>query len=316
MPFRLPGKSSPARLKYCCIIGVCCAFIAARNRARGQFQPTRRRRASRSLLISGMIGGRALARLVHFADNTQLAQPTDPAATTSGPRRSAPGPNSLNPATKRILGAAVRIVLALLLVGILAFLYFKSQSGALRLQPQIGTYLRQLRDIDVGWTREMAAVRSDPVSAEAALPRRPQPVAAGPGPPDCRHGDARQRQSERRGCGSAPGLPGKAEPGRGVRAAGRSSAQGAAGRPLADRVPAPNCLTGSKRRRRPSCAPGWRLWTASWSLWARSCCACMSSPIRACARRSKRPLRRWGARPRGFPRRCARRWSGSPNRSR
>jgi signal transduction histidine kinase len=71
----------------------------------------------------------------------------------------------LNPATKRFLGGAVRIVLALLLVGVLAFLYFKSQSGELRLQPQIATYLRQLRDIDAGWTRDMAAARSDPVNA-------------------------------------------------------------------------------------------------------------------------------------------------------
>jgi two-component system NtrC family sensor kinase len=71
----------------------------------------------------------------------------------------------LNPATKRVLGGAVRIVLALLLVAVLAFLYFKSQSAELRLQPQIATYLRQLRDIDAGWTRDMAAVRSDPVNA-------------------------------------------------------------------------------------------------------------------------------------------------------
>jgi two-component system, NtrC family, sensor kinase len=72
----------------------------------------------------------------------------------------------LNPATKIILGAAVRVVLGLLLVGVLAFLYLKSQSGELRLQPQIATYVRQLRDIDAGWTRSMAAVRSDPLSAQ------------------------------------------------------------------------------------------------------------------------------------------------------
>jgi two-component system NtrC family sensor kinase len=72
----------------------------------------------------------------------------------------------LNPATKRILGGAVRIALALLLLGVLAFLYSKSQSGELRLQPQIATYLRQLREIDSGWTRDMAAVRSDPLNAE------------------------------------------------------------------------------------------------------------------------------------------------------
>lgn len=73
----------------------------------------------------------------------------------------------MNPATKRILGGAVRIVLGLLLVGVLAFLYLKSQSGELRLQPQIATYLRQLREIDAGWTRDMAAVRSDPLNAQA-----------------------------------------------------------------------------------------------------------------------------------------------------
>ena len=61
----------------------------------------------------------------------------------------------------------MRIVLGLLLVGVLAFLYLKSQSGELRLQPQIATYLRQLRDIDAGWTRDMAAVRSDPLNAQA-----------------------------------------------------------------------------------------------------------------------------------------------------
>ncbi len=60
----------------------------------------------------------------------------------------------------------MRIALALLLLGVLAFLYSKSQSGELRLQPQIATYLRQLRDIDSGWTRDMAAVRSDPLNAE------------------------------------------------------------------------------------------------------------------------------------------------------
>ena len=52
------------------------------------------------------------------------------------------------------------------MVGVLAFLYVRSQSGALRLQPQIATYLRQLRDIDAGWTRNMAAVRSDPLNAQ------------------------------------------------------------------------------------------------------------------------------------------------------
>ncbi len=61
----------------------------------------------------------------------------------------------------------MRIILGLLLVGVLAFLYLKSQSGELRLQPQIATYLRQLREIDAGWTRDMAAVRSDPLNAQA-----------------------------------------------------------------------------------------------------------------------------------------------------
>jgi signal transduction histidine kinase len=78
----------------------------------------------------------------------------------------------LNPATKRLLGGLVRILAALLAVGILAFLYVKSESGDLRRRTQVGSYLRQLREIDAGWSRDLATARSDPFAAEA----RPLPT--------------------------------------------------------------------------------------------------------------------------------------------
>jgi signal transduction histidine kinase len=76
----------------------------------------------------------------------------------------------LNPAKNNLLSAIARVAAALLLVGVLAFLYFRSEGGELRRQPQIATYLRQLREIDVGWSRELTAARSDPLSAETAPP--------------------------------------------------------------------------------------------------------------------------------------------------
>jgi len=69
----------------------------------------------------------------------------------------------LNSATKRVLRALLRIVVALLLVAVLAFLYLMSEGGELRRQPQISAYLGQLRDIDSGWNRVVAASRSDSV---------------------------------------------------------------------------------------------------------------------------------------------------------
>ena len=57
-------------------------------------------------------------------------------------------------------------MLAVLLVGVLAFLYIMSQPGELRRQPQVATYLRQLREVDARWNGDMAAARKDPLSAE------------------------------------------------------------------------------------------------------------------------------------------------------
>ena len=73
----------------------------------------------------------------------------------------------MNLATKRLLGGLLRILGGLLAVGILAFLYVKSESGELRRQAQVGTNLRQLREIDAGWSRDVATARSDPFAAEA-----------------------------------------------------------------------------------------------------------------------------------------------------
>ena len=81
-----------------------------------------------------------------------------------------------------MLGRIVRLVVALLLIGVLAFLYVMSQPGDLRRQPQVATYLRQLREVDARWNGDLAAARKDPVTAEtrpeeAAL--RLQPVLEG-----------------------------------------------------------------------------------------------------------------------------------------
>jgi len=65
-----------------------------------------------------------------------------------------------------MLGRMLRIVLALVLVGILAFLYFMSQGGDLRRQTQIVSDLRNLKDIDTAWNRDVAAARGDPFAVE------------------------------------------------------------------------------------------------------------------------------------------------------
>ncbi len=78
----------------------------------------------------------------------------------------------MNSTTKRVLGGLLRVVLALLLVGVLAFLYLMSESGELRRQPQISAYLGQLRDIDSGWNRSVAAARSDSVQTSAGFPEQ------------------------------------------------------------------------------------------------------------------------------------------------
>ena len=56
-----------------------------------------------------------------------------------------------------MLGRVLRIVLALVLVGILAVLYVLSQGGDLRRQTQIVSDLRNLKDIDTAWNRDLAA---------------------------------------------------------------------------------------------------------------------------------------------------------------
>ncbi len=66
------------------------------------------------------------------------------------------------------------MLLALLLVAVLAFLYVMSQGGDLRRQTQIATDLRNLKEIDTRWNREIAAARSEAVNAE---PRAPDPIA-------------------------------------------------------------------------------------------------------------------------------------------
>ena len=65
-----------------------------------------------------------------------------------------------------MLGRVLRIVLALVLVGILAVLYVLSQGGDLRRQTQIVSDLRNLKDIDTAWNRDLAAARGDPFGPE------------------------------------------------------------------------------------------------------------------------------------------------------
>jgi two-component system NtrC family sensor kinase len=61
-----------------------------------------------------------------------------------------------------MLGRVLRIVVALVLVGILAVLYVLSQGGDLRRQTQILSDLRNLKDIDTVWNGEVAGARTDP----------------------------------------------------------------------------------------------------------------------------------------------------------
>ncbi len=72
-----------------------------------------------------------------------------------------------------MIGRLLRMLLALLLVAVLAFLYVMSQGGDLRRQTQIATDLRNLKEIDTRWNRDIAAARSDAVNAE---PRTPDPI--------------------------------------------------------------------------------------------------------------------------------------------
>ena len=59
------------------------------------------------------------------------------------------------------------MLLALVLVAVLAFLYVMSQGGDLRRQTQIVADLRNLKEIDTRWNRDIAAARSDTASTEA-----------------------------------------------------------------------------------------------------------------------------------------------------
>jgi signal transduction histidine kinase len=67
----------------------------------------------------------------------------------------------------------LRILVAVVLVGILAFLYERSQTGDLKRQTQIATYLRQLREVDSAWNRDLAAARSEALAVET----RAEPIA-------------------------------------------------------------------------------------------------------------------------------------------
>jgi signal transduction histidine kinase len=75
----------------------------------------------------------------------------------------------------RVIGRVLRIAVAVILVGILAFLYERSQTGELKRQTQIATHLRQLREIDAAWNRELAGVRSESIATEAR-PASTQPA--------------------------------------------------------------------------------------------------------------------------------------------
>ena len=59
------------------------------------------------------------------------------------------------------------MLLALVLVAVLAFLYVMSQGGDLRRQTQIVADLRNLKEIDTRWNRDIAAARSETANAEA-----------------------------------------------------------------------------------------------------------------------------------------------------
>ena len=88
----------------------------------------------------------------------------------------------MNSATKNFLGSLIRLLLAVLLVGVLAFLYIMSQPGELRRQPQVSTYLQQLREVDGRWSGAIGTARKDPLGAEAGPKEdvlRLQPVLDG-----------------------------------------------------------------------------------------------------------------------------------------
>jgi signal transduction histidine kinase len=82
----------------------------------------------------------------------------------------------LNPATKTMLNGLLRVLVALVLITVLAFLYVMSQSGDLRRQPQVQTYLRQLREIDTRWNRDLAAARSESITIQARPPAPGRPL--------------------------------------------------------------------------------------------------------------------------------------------
>jgi signal transduction histidine kinase len=66
----------------------------------------------------------------------------------------------------RVIGRVLRIAVAVVLVGVLAFLYERSQTGDLKRQTQISTHLRQLREVDSAWNRHLAATRNEPLGAQ------------------------------------------------------------------------------------------------------------------------------------------------------
>ena len=65
-----------------------------------------------------------------------------------------------------MVGRVLRIVLALVLVAVLAVLYVLSQGGDLRRQTQIASDLRNLKDLDTAWNRDVVAARGDPSAPE------------------------------------------------------------------------------------------------------------------------------------------------------
>ena len=75
-----------------------------------------------------------------------------------------------------MIARVLRMLLALVLVAVLAFLYVMSQGGDLRRQTQIATDLRNLKEIDTRWNRDIAAARSDTASAEPRTQIRLQPL--------------------------------------------------------------------------------------------------------------------------------------------
>ena len=65
-----------------------------------------------------------------------------------------------------MLGRVLRGILALVLVGVLAFLYVMSQGGDLKRQTQVVADLRNLKEIDTRWNRDIASARSDAMNAD------------------------------------------------------------------------------------------------------------------------------------------------------